>query len=315
MDRKRRLNMQRPGMFTGVFLLAALAGGPTGAGDPSREIRIGLEKLRILEGGAPLLEYRHGGENLFKPYVAGLFLEGGVNPFRDSPHDHQHHHALMLAFNVGGVEFWGVENENCGRQVHLSYGEIRGPDREGHVAFTDRLEWRAPAGKVLLLEDRRLSLVPGAPAARLLDWDSTFRLPPGASSTQLTGREYHGLGVRFLQSMDSGGKLLNSEGGVGVEGTNEKRARWCAYSGRLPGGKWVTVALFGHPENPRSPADWFTMTRGFAYMTLTISLDEKPLELNAGKQLRLRQGVAVMSGEATGKAIQEVYDFWLQRRS
>lgn len=283
------------------------------------EVRIDGERLKVLSGASPLLEYRHGGPGLFKSYVSGLWTSGGINFLRDAPHDHLHHHSLMLAFNVDGVEFWGVEDEKCGKQVHAGFADVREPDRDGHVSFTDRLEWRAPSaggpGELFLLEDRRLSISPakvGEP--QILDWESSFRIPPGSRARKLSGREYHGLGVRFLASMDKGGRFLNSEGGTGVAGTNGKRARWCSYSAPLENGEKVTLAMVDDPKNPRSPADWFTMENPFAYLSLTLGLDAEPMDLAEGKELRLHYGIVVFQGEASKEAIEAAGKAWLERR-
>ncbi len=302
-----------------LVLATSLAAGGLAAAAEGPEIRIDAERLKVLSGGAPCLDYRHSGPGLFKPCVAGLFLPGGVNPLRDAPFDHLHHHALMLAFNVDGMEFWGVEDANCGRQVHREFAEVKEP-REGRVSFIDRLEWQAPAaaaspGKAVLLEDRRVSIRPARSGeAQVLDWESVFRLPPGARSVKLTGREYNGLGARFLVSMDKGGRFLNGDGASGVAGTNGKRARWCAYSASLETGAKVTFALFDDPKNPRSPADWFTMDTPFAYLSLTLGLDAEPLQLEEGKELRLRYGAALLDGEAGKDSLEAAYRAWLDLR-
>ena len=279
------------------------------------EIRFNAERAMVLADAEPRLEYRYAGPGLFKPYVAGLYLPGAVNPLRDAPSDHLHHHALMLAFNIGETEFW-VEMPESGRQVHDAFSGVAVDPASGPAGFAERLRWVAPAtagGQLLLREERRLLLVPTPPdAPSLLDWTSRFALPEGAGPARLTGREYHGLGVRFVQSMDTGGRFLNSEGGATVETTNAKRARWCSYSAKLESGAPVTLAIFDHPENPRSPADWFTMTSGFAYMTATLGLDADPLALEPGQQILLRYGVAIFPAEAAADQIEAAYRMWLR---
>ena len=61
--------------------------------------------VSVSNGDKPLLRYRHSGVPL-KPYVDQLFSPAGVQVLRDSPHDHQHHHGLMFAVAVDGVDFW-----------------------------------------------------------------------------------------------------------------------------------------------------------------------------------------------------------------
>jgi len=288
------------------------------------EVRLDADSLEVLSGGAVALDYRTISENGFKAYVAGLHLPGGINPFRDSPFDHVHHHALMLAFDVNDVAFWGVEDKNCGRQVHRRFADLAGPDAAGRVSFTDLVEWVAPeapdapaakavAGKTLLVEERRLAIRPaerGAP--QVLDWVSTIAPAAGAGSARLTGQEYHGLGARFVVPMDKGGRFLDADGRTGVAGTNAKRSRWCSYAASPEPGTKVTVCMFDDPKNPRAPADWFTMDSSFAYMTLTMGLDAEPLVVGQGEKLHLHYGVAVFEGQAEAPAIEATYRNWLE---
>ena len=44
--------------------------------------------------------------NQFKPYVRELYTLRGENVTRDAPPDHLHHHGLMYAVYVNGINFW-----------------------------------------------------------------------------------------------------------------------------------------------------------------------------------------------------------------
>ncbi len=44
--------------------------------------------------------------NQFKPYVRELYTLRGENVLRDAPPDHLHHHGLMYAVWVNGINFW-----------------------------------------------------------------------------------------------------------------------------------------------------------------------------------------------------------------
>jgi len=307
------MNLCKPPLCCAAVLLLAVAFLPAAAS----EIRITAERTMILADAEPRLEYRYAGADLFKPYVAGLYLPGSVNPLRDAPHDHLHHHALMFAWNVDNTEFW-AETPESGRQLHDAFADAVIDGNTGPAGFAERLSWVAPAAQgardTLLLEERRLLLLRGgSDGPTLLDWSSRFSLPPGKVAARIGGREYHGLGVRFVASMDSDGQFLSSEGGQSVEETNGRRARWCSYSAKLESGAPVTLAIFDHPRNPRSPADWFTMNSPFAYMTATLGVDAEPLMLEPGQRLELRYGVALFAGKAPAEAIEAAYRGWLER--
>ena len=78
----------------------------------------------------------------------------------------------------------------------------------------------------------------------------------------LSGIHYYGLGMRFLTSMDNGGRFFNADDKPGdVIGGDQRLTptKWCAYTAKADG-KPVTVAIFDHPANLRHPAKLFTMT-------------------------------------------------------
>jgi len=250
-------------------------------------------------------------ENPAKPYLAQLCSPAGVNVLRDSPADHKHHHGLMFALAVDGVDFWS-ENPNCGKQLHRGGREPEILQREDTrwAVGQQEIDWVGPGDEKLLLRELRQIGVGQAPKSRatVLTWHTRLE-PPEKKSVTLTGSPYFGIGMRFVQSMDSGGQLFNADGKTAVEGTNDARSAWCAYSASAEG-KPVTVAMFDYPTNPRHPATWFTMDKGFAYVSATLNLAKEPLVIEAGKPLKLRYAVAVWDGKPDKAAIDALYR-WL----
>jgi len=130
----------------------------------------------------------------------------------------------------------------------------------------------------------------------------------------LTGEHYFGLGLRFVESMDRGGRFLNAEGSAGESVRGSERltpAKWCAYTATADGHP-VTVAVFDHPSNPRHPARMFTMTPPFAYIAATLNLWKEPMTLKAGEVLELIYGIALWDGELQPAEIERVYRLWVQ---
>lgn len=278
--------------------VAAVAwGGATAPGDG------GTVKL----GNPKLLVYKHG-DVAFKPYVKDLHTPGGINVLRDAPHDHLHHHALMYAMKVDGVNFWEEVGE-AGRQ--LTKEVVREDD-----GLRTRLHWVNTGDEVLLHEDRRIRVPHVAqPGATLAEWTSRFTVPEGRDGAVLGGNHYHGLGMRFVASMDENGTFLSSSDAEGevVRGTERLTpGAWCAYRAEAEG-KPVTVAMFDHPDNPR-PALWFTMTEPFAYLSATINLWREPLEMKQGETVTLTYGVAVWDGYVARDTIARLYRKWLLDR-
>jgi len=277
--------------------------------------------LSIQADHSPLLLYRYNNVP-FKPYIQQLFSPSGVNILRDAPFDHLHHHALMYAVKVDGVNFW-EETPTAGKQIHKSFSNITSKvktDTENdkqhqvhHAAFTELIDWNDSSGKLLLKEKRTIEVHLATDLnATLLTWKSEFELPEGAESATLTGAHYHGLGMRFLTSMDKGGRFINPDNKTGTVFRGQEwllRSTWCAYTANADG-KPVTVAMFDYPQNPRHPATWFTMTEPFAYLSATLNLHVEPLKVVAGKPLVLKYAVALWDGKVESDRINKLYKSW-----
>ena len=277
----------------------------------------------VTEGKKVLMRYRYG-DVPFKPYVQELYSPDGVNVLRDAPADHLHHHALMYAVAVDGVNFW-EEQKAPGQQVHIKFHKYGWGSRSGgrydfsFAEFIEELEWVNPRSRELLLNESRTFKTckpKGHKAATVLCWQSSFAVPSGKESVTLSGSHYFGLGMRFVKSMDTGGALFNSEGKAGevVRGDERLvRADWCAYTAKADGNT-VTVAMFGHPDNLRHPTYWFTMTRPFAYLSATLNLHRERLKILYGKPLTLSYAVAVWDNRIKEEQIEKVYDWWIKSK-
>jgi hypothetical protein len=263
-----------------------------------------------------LLCYRYD-DVPFKPYVQKLFSPSGINVLRDAPHDHLHHHALMYAVAVDGVNFWEEQTEP-GRQLHKRFDDMRIAENgdKSQAGFTEQIDWINPRSRELLLKESRTIKVKSIDDvnATLLSWQSSLGVPPGKKSMTFTGSHYFGLGIRFLESMDTGGQFFNNADQAGdvVRGTERiARADWCAYTAEADG-KPVTIAIFGHPENLRHPTHWFTMTAPFAYLAATLNLHKELLEVTSGNPLVLSYAVAVWDGRIEKSKIDQVYHQWVE---
>lgn len=308
------------GLMVGLTFL--LPGGPALAGDYLEEVK-GKdltvtrtdEEVVLRQRGQLVLRYRVSGKG-HKPYVQELTTPGGTNVLRDAPADHLHHHGLMFACRVNGVNFW-EEPADSGWQKHqkwVTQTVKQAGDREEAV-LTEHLLWKDRTGKVLLEEERTLT-VPARRAgqAAVLTWQTTLKPPAGVETATLTGAVYHGLGCRFPKAMDSGGRFHNA---AGVSGKAAKllgtRAAWCAYTAEAGAGKPVTVALFDDPANPRAPARWYPKDDGFSYLSVTLGLDKEPLKVTRAAPLTLRYGVLAVDGVATREALAAALATWRGR--
>jgi len=298
------------------FALCFLMMSNTAFTQEPMSITMEANSVSVRQGQHSLLCYRYD-DVLFKPYVQQLYSPSGINILRDAPSDHLHHHALMYAVAVDGVNFWEEQTEP-GRQLHKRFGDmsIDKNDNAPGAGFTEQIDWINPRSRELLLKERRTIKVCQLDdvKATLLNWQSSLEVPSGKKSMTLTGSHYFGLGMRFLESMDTGGQFLNATGESGdiVRGAERlARADWCAYTAKADG-KIVTIAMFGHPENLRHPMHWFTMTTPFAYLAATLNLHKEPLEVTSEKPLVLRYAVVVWDGRIDKSKIDGIYRRWIE---
>ena len=255
--------------------------------------------------GTPLARYRHAYVP-FKPYIDELRTPSGRNILRDAPWDHLHHHGLMFAVRVGDCNFWEEVDENHGKQITT---QIHSDDNSVESA----LDWHAPGTGTLLKEVRNISVRPGGNVT-LLDWHSTLT---AVADTVLGGRTYYGLGMRFLEEMDKGGRFFNDTGNHDSEIIRgDERltcCRWMAYTAKLDG-QPVTVALFAHPSNPK-PMLAFTMgdvNSAFAYLSGTMNLHREPVSLKTGETFSVKYRIAVWDGEVLPETVEAKYQEFVQ---
>ncbi|HNR31997.1 MAG TPA: PmoA family protein [Candidatus Hydrogenedentes bacterium] len=290
------------------LLLASRAGAQA-----APELRLGDLEMTVIQSGTPTLTYAYRGVP-FKPYVRAWVTPSGVNPLRDAPHDHLHHHALMFAIIADDIDFW-AETPTCGKQVHRGWSDVRVVSENGisRAAFTERLEW-VPAKDlpVAVVEYRTVETLTAEDIdASLLTWTSRIELPPGKAAATLTGHHYHGLGMRFVEAMDKGGAFRFGAPGEGEVVRGDERLTpgpWCAYTARIDG-KPVTAAMFDHPGNPR-PVLWFTMQTPFSYLSATVNLWREALEVTRESPVTFRYGVAIWDGETPTERIEAIYQRW-----
>jgi LacI family transcriptional regulator len=250
-----------------------------------------------------------------KPYVDQLFSPAGVQVLRDSPHDHKHHHGLMYAMEVDGVNFW-EEVPNSGRQRQKSIaGDVTHDQGVSRFGFVQELDWMGPASdKPMLVERRAIGVLRANDLrATLLQWHCRLATPPGKDAVVLGGHHYFGLGMRFLTSMDADGHFIYADDKPGEVVMDDQRltpTKWCVYAAKADG-KPVTMAIFDHPANLCHPAKMFTMSKPFAYLSATLNAWKEPVTIQVGKPLDLRYGVAVWDGWVDGDEIGRLYRRWL----
>jgi len=270
----------------------------------------------ISYGGKPVLVYVFDPQK-FKPYVQALNTLAGYGVLRDSPGDHLHHHALMYGIKVNGINFW-EETAGCGVQkVVESHAPEILKDAAGlpQARLTQVLYWLAPGdaflpntnAPALLIERRTLTLtVDPEKRETALHWNSEFEVGSRTNVVTLTGANYHGLGMRFLEELDALAVHLTPEGKPDLANNRQDVSahRWEAITFNHSG-KPATIALFGAPGNARGDAHYFAMKTPFAYLSATQGLDQEPLVYRRGERFQLNYLVTLYPEVKPAEALAE----------
>ncbi len=279
-------------------------------------------ELQWLYNGRPLLVYVFA-TNQFKPYVRELYTLRGENVLRDAPADHLHHHGLMYAIRMNGVNFWeetgapGIENSV--RLVSHKVGKGQGGLPE--ASFTQLIHWVAftnrhaadSAAAALLIENRTLTLTVDEKNEEVaLRWDAAFEVGKNVPRLEEFGSQYNGLGMRLPQSLDRTVLFQNSENApyTGADSRNLIPAKWTSVSGPVDG-KEVMLVLFGHPKNDRGDGNFYSLRAPvFAYLSTTQRLDKEPLIYTAGQKYRLRYLLTVYTAGKSREFIERRSESW-----
>jgi len=311
--------------FLGLLLLAAV---PARCADAAAGLDLESSQeptaWTVLYQGKKVLVYSFAPQK-FKPYVKELYTLSGNNILRDAPFDHLHHHALMYGIKVNGINFW-EEVSGCGVQKPIQtskpvLGFVEAPGgRLPQAKFTQVLHWVAPqdaflpeAAPVALLIERRTLTLTVNPAVQevALEWQSQFQAGNKTNTVTLTGANYHGLGLRFLQDLDP--LAAHSLAGVRPDLANGRQdtsaAPWASVSFDAPG-RAATVALAGHPSNLRGDAVFFSMLTPFAYLSATQRLDQEPLVFRTGETFQLHYLVLLYPDTKPSEALRQHIVAW-----
>jgi hypothetical protein len=310
----------------GLSLLLALIGSAAAAETPiSIDTKIDRGELEVQFKGRKLLVYAFA-TNQFKPYVRELYTLRGENVLRDAPPDHLHHHGLMYAVYVNGVNFW-EERGTPGFQKHVELPlHTAKIDANGLpvAAFTEIIHWLAPTNRAapnslaaaLLIEQRTLTVAVDEKNQEVaLRWESRFQVGPSAGKVTIHGPNYDGLGLRLPESFNHVARFQNSadQPYTGKNTQNVIAARWTSVSGVMDGHE-VMLVMFGRPDDARGDGFFFTMLDAFAYLSATQGLDQKPLEYSAGDKFSLSYLLTVYSENKPPEFIRQRCEQWERKR-
>ena len=324
MKARRALTDRIPAVGLALFL--ALVCAAAAAAPPiSIDAKADRGELEVRFKGRKLLVYAFA-TNQFKPYVRELYTLRGENVTRDAPPDHLHHHGLMYAVCVNGINFWEERGApGFEKHVELPLHTARIDANGVPVAsFTEIIHWLAPTNKTdsdtlaaaLLIEQRTLTVAIDEKNQEVaLRWDSQFQVGPNAEKATLHGPNYDGLGLRLAESFNHAARFQNSadQPYTGKNTQSVTHAQWTSVSG-LMDGREVTVVIFGRPENARGHGFFFTMLDPFAYLSATQGLDKMPLAYSAGDKFSLSYLLTIYPEHKSSEFIRQRSELWEKER-
>jgi len=262
--------------------------------------------------GVELTRY-HFGPGLNRPFLFPVIGPSGRLLTRmGHPHDpesHSHHNSVWVSHHdIDGTNFWSDAGKGKIRHVRI----VEFVDSDERASLLAENEWTDGDGRVLLLEMRRITVVPLAGGEWLLKIDIEFI--PRARPATLGKTPFGMIGVRMAKTIgvnDGGGTIRNSEGAVNEKEVLWKRAKWVDYSGPVTSSRIEGITLFDHPDNPNFPSYFHVRNDGWMGASLTF---DGAMETNPHQSLRLRYGLYVHRDIKRTKAINSTWQRFIKIR-
>jgi hypothetical protein len=280
------------------------------------QVRVKPDVLAVTIDGKPFTMF-HYGSDAGKPYLAPIWSASGKIITRRFPMeqiegestDHLHHRGLWFSCDeVNGVSFWTNELSYKRKDMgHIVVRDAKWKDGEHSGTLTAAMDWRAPDGRAMLVEDRVMTFN-AEPDERILDFHITLTAQEDITFGD-THESFFAMRLADKFKEIQGGKSVNAEGLVNMQNIWGKRSGWVDYTAVLDGER-LGVAIFDHPDNPRHPAHWHARDYGLVAASpfgaqKAFDTDEKetPFKLPKGQKVVFRFRVIVHPGDAeTGKA-------------
>ncbi len=183
---------------------------------------------------------------------------------------------------------------------------------ENQATFTKKLLWYMDFDRPVLDETRNLRVVALGDGEYFLDVTFTVTAAYGEVAFVSDAVHYAWPYLRMNRqfSVQGGGRIINSQGGVDQKGTNGKVACWVDYS-NTSGDNDAGLAVFSHPSNPQ-PHAWLTRDYGTFGPRRIDARSGKPFTLKRGESQARRVGVLVHCGDVKAGRVAERYEQYAQ---
>lgn len=206
-----------------------------------------------------------------RPYLYPIIGAAGESVVRNYPmrddvpgeaKDHKHHRSLWFAHgSVNGSDFW-TEEKQFGTQKHNGFHDLKADGAKG--SFSADAQWISHHGKVIMTDSRTITVTALPDGEKMLDFDITLK---ASEDDVVMGDTKEGtMALRLCPSLSMKGEGAQGHAYNSADQKQKdvwgKPADWVCYYGPDPKGNAVSVAIFNHPKNFRSPTTWHARDYG-----------------------------------------------------
>ncbi len=268
-----------------------------------------------VRGGSTFWQYNFD-PTYGKPYFHPLCAADGTILTDLRPTDHPWHRGFWWSWKyLNGKNYW-EEDPATGRSEGAT--ELRetkvdaGTDNQ--TLIQQELGYRSPDGELLIAEDRTIRVSGLTENGDFsIDWRATFtgvaevvqldRTPPERAGGAWWGG-YAGLSLR--RSQPTAQWVYGDSENRNHCAIHGNKAQWVRCSGQTPSGNAVTITIFGHPQNPTHPSNWYTTSDDLPFFGPS-PLFEKPIELRAGQTIRFAYMLTITNARTDGALERQVW--------
>lgn len=258
----------------------------------------------------PLTAYRAKPSQKYPYFYPLNGLASGMSLTTESSLPYPHHRGLWLGCDpLNGGNYWADNGLESG-QIKSEGLELGGSSKNSAVIL-DRCRWSRPGAGSPFSDEREFTVTVLDKRAWVIDTKIKLK---ALQDIEIGKAKHSFFAIRAASDVSCtyGGTLMNSEGGVGADGTYGKEARWCGFHGERAGrsGTVEGIAVMTHPDNPWKPI-WFTREYGHLSPSPFNFLDQ-PWRLKKGKSIELKYRVALHVGTPKEADLDGVYRQWMK---
>jgi hypothetical protein len=276
--------------------------------------------LRVSIDGQEAFVFNYGSEEDL-PHFYPLRSPFGQSMLIQHPQPYPHHRAFWFAdtvqrkgFRIGDF-YEAFYTGPGGRQNpgppfrdhvrHLRFDKIVISERQAELE--EDLVWEIDNDVPVLQEHRTVRILALGSGEYLLD--ILFRVTAAEDDVDFVSDHVHYawpyLRMNETFSVDQGGTITNSAGGINQQGTHDQPADWVDYSNTVDG-KTSGLTIFSHSDNAR-PHLWLTRDYGTFGPRRIRAQSGQRFRLEKGQSLQQRVGILVHRGDVVAGRVAERY--------